>query len=94
MDSAYCTDDTISDDGHLHPEQATVAVEAEDDFVIQDKSDDEDQPKQKKKRPRLVWAFIASFGQHEEEQANDYISKEFSSPGFPLAKDQPYTCHG
>jgi hypothetical protein len=35
MGSAYCTDDTISDDGHLHPEQATVAVEAEDDFVRQ-----------------------------------------------------------
>ena len=46
IDSAYCTDDTISDDGHQHTEQVSVAVEAEEDFVIQHNSGDEDEHKQ------------------------------------------------
>jgi len=92
MDSAYCTDDTISDYGHHHAEQVSVAVEAEEDFVIQDNSGDEDEPEQgqpnEKEETSTRLEICASFAQ----QAKNYIVIELSSPGFPLAKDQPYTC--
>ena len=46
----------------------------------------------KKKRPRLLWNFVKFYAHHEEDQAKVFIINEFTSPGFPLAKDQPYYC--
>jgi hypothetical protein len=70
-----------------------------DNFLVPENSSKEedrehaqDHQPEKKKRPRLLWNFVKFYAHHEEDQAKVFIINEFTSPGFPLAKDQPYYC--